>query len=40
MELDRREEALEVINQAISLGGPMAGVYQKTRMEIQQRKGS
>lgn len=39
MELDRQEEALEVINQAIQLGGPLAEVFQKTRTEIQQRSG-
>ena len=37
MELDRQEEALEVIDQAIRLGGPLAEVFQKTRTEIQQR---
>ena len=40
MELDRQEDALEVINQAIQLGGPHAEVFQKTRTEIQQRIGS
>jgi Peptidase_C39 like family/Tetratricopeptide repeat len=40
MELDRQEEALEVINQAVRLGGPLAEVYRKTRTEIQQRIGS
>jgi hypothetical protein len=39
MELDRQEEALEVIDQAIQLGGPLAEVFQKTRTEIQQRIG-
>jgi hypothetical protein len=39
MELDRQQEALEVINQAIQLGGPLAEVFQKTRTEIQQRSG-
>ncbi len=39
MELDRQEEALEVIHQAIRLGGPLAEVFQKTRTEIQQRIG-
>jgi hypothetical protein len=37
MELDRQEDAMEVINQAISLGGPHAEIFQKTRTEIQQR---
>ena len=40
MELDRDEEALEIINQAIQLGGPLAEVFEKTRTEIQQREGS
>ncbi len=40
MELDRSEEALEVINQAIRLGGPLAEVFQKTRTQIQERIGS
>ncbi|MDH3257702.1 MAG: PA2778 family cysteine peptidase [Nitrospinota bacterium] len=40
MELDRQEEALEAINRAIQLGGPLAEVFQKTRTEIQQRMGS
>jgi len=39
MELNRQEDALEVINQAIQLGGPLAEVFQKTRTEIQQRSG-
>jgi hypothetical protein len=39
MELDRPKEALEVIDQAIQLGGPLAEVFQKTRTEIQQRMG-
>ena len=39
MELNRQEEALEVIDQAIQLGGPLAEVFQKTRTEIQQRSG-
>ncbi len=39
MELNRQEDALEVINQAIRLGGPLAEVFQKTRTEIQQRSG-
>lgn len=34
MELDRKEEALEVIDQAIQLGGPLSEVFQKTRSEI------
>ena len=37
MELGRPDEALEVINQAIRFGGPMAEVFQKTRTEIQQQ---
>ena len=40
MELDRGDEALEIINRAIQLGGPLTEVFQKTRTEIQQRKGS
>lgn len=39
MELDRQEEALEVIDQAIQLGGPLAEVFQKTRTQIEQRMG-
>ena len=39
MELDRSDEALEIINQAILLGGPLAEAFQKTRTEIQQRGG-
>ena len=39
MELDRPDEALEVIDQAIQLGGPLAETFQKTRTEIQQRMG-
>jgi peptidase C39-like protein/tetratricopeptide repeat protein len=39
MELDRPDEALEVIDQAIQLGGPLADTFQKTRTEIQQRIG-
>lgn len=39
MELDRHDEALEVIDQAIQLGGPLADTFQKTRTEIQQRIG-
>ena len=40
MELDRPKEALEAIDQAIRLGGPLAEVFEKTRTEIQQRTGS
>jgi hypothetical protein len=39
MELDRPEEALEVIDQAIQLGGPLVDTFKKTRAEIQQRIG-
>lgn len=39
MELNRPEEALETIDQAIRLGGPLAETFQKTRTEIQQRMG-
>ena len=37
MERGRQEEALEVINQAVRLGGSLTEVFQKTRSEIQQR---
>ena len=37
MELGRREEALEIIDQAIQLGGPLTEVFQKTRSETQQQ---
>ena len=40
MELNRDEEALEAINQAIRFGGPLAEVFQKTRTAIQQRTGN
>ncbi len=36
MELDRKDEALVVIHQAIRLGGPQAEVFKKTLAEIQQ----
>lgn len=39
MELNRKEEALNVIHQAIRLGGPLAEVFQKTLTEIRQRRG-
>lgn len=39
MELGRPKEALEVINQAIQLGGPLAETFQKTRTEIQHQMG-
>ncbi len=39
MELDRHDEALKVIDQAIQLGGPLADIFQKTRKEIQHRIG-
>ncbi len=39
MELNRKEEALNVIHQAIRLGGPLAEVFRKTLTEIQQRPG-
>jgi len=39
MELNRNQEAMEAINQAIHLGGPLSEVFQKTRTEIQQRTG-
>jgi hypothetical protein len=38
MELDRQEEALGVIDQAIEFGGPLADTFQKTRSEILNRK--
>ena len=37
MELDRPEEALEIIDQAIQLGGSLTEVFQKTRSETQQQ---
>ena len=39
MELNRKEEALNVIHQAIRLGGPLADVFRKTLAEIQQHPG-
>jgi hypothetical protein len=36
MELNRPKEALEIIDQAIQLGGPLSEVFQKTRSEILQ----
>jgi len=39
MELDRKDEALAVIQQAIQLGGPLAEVFRKTLAEIQERPG-
>ena len=36
MELDRKDEALQAIHQAIRLGGPQTEVFQKTLAEIQQ----
>lgn len=39
MEMGRQKEALEVIDQAIHLGGPHAEVFQRTRTEIQERAG-
>ncbi len=38
MELNRKEEALNVIHQAIRLGGPLADVFRKTLAEILQLK--
>jgi len=38
MELDRPEEALIVIHQAIRLGGPQADTFQKTLDEILKRR--
>lgn len=36
MELDRKDEALQAIHQALRLGGPQAEVFQKTLAEIQR----
>ncbi|NIQ00722.1 MAG: PA2778 family cysteine peptidase [Nitrospinaceae bacterium] len=40
MEMNRTEEALAVIRQAIRLGGPQISVYKKTLAEIQRRRNS
>ena len=36
MELDRKKEALIIIDKAIRLGGPLLKTFEKTRTEIQQ----
>ena len=36
MELDRKDEALQAIHQALSLGGPQTEVFRKTLAEIEQ----